>query len=81
MRFVLYRNRRKWRMQMQAFAALVAASLRCVVNVDGNKVIHVSQGDGMESDLPFFEVLQKPRYVEAVLFESFLREVADASRM
>ena len=34
MRLVLYRNRRKWRTQMQAFAALVTVNLRCVVNVE-----------------------------------------------
>src|SRR5881296_2021855 len=47
----------------------------------GDKVVHVSQGDRMEPDLPLFEVLQKPRDVEAVLLEGFLCKVADALRM
>src|SRR6058998_1147592 len=79
MRLVLYRNRRKWRTQMQAFAALVTASLRCVVSVETKW--STSQGDRMEPDLPLFEVLQKPRDVEAVLLEGFLCKVADALRM
>jgi hypothetical protein len=42
----------------------------------GNKVIHVSQGDRTEPDLPFFEVLQKPRYVVAMIVEGLLCKVA-----
>src|SRR5437870_1999570 len=47
----------------------------------GDKVVHVSQGDRMEPDLPLFEVLQKPRDVEAVFLEGFLCKDADAPRM
>ena len=47
----------------------------------GDKVVHVSQGNRMEPDLPLFEVLQKPREVEAVLPKGSLREVADPLRM
>jgi hypothetical protein len=47
----------------------------------GDKVVHVRQGDRMEPDLPLFEVLQKPRDVEAVILEGFLCEIAYATRM
>src|SRR2546426_1379569 len=42
-RLVLYKKRRKWRMQIQAFAAVVTASLRCVVSVETRSEEHTSE--------------------------------------
>src|SRR5262249_49199712 len=47
----------------------------------GDKVIDISQGDRMERDLSLFEVLQKPRDVEAVIVEGFLCEGPNPPRI